>query len=129
MNIYINQSVEHRGAVVQHFYIDFCPNDLYLVYQRSFHNLPNHLELYLPVIPIKSGFIIVKLYFGTQVGFYLISSYNSVKSFNATIQINEQFRCVDARTLFETNDGMIYENVKFKFPVESVRRDSQSEGG
>lgn len=118
VNFYINQSVEHRGAVVQYSYIEFSPHDLRLVDQRSFHNLPNHLQ-YLYGKVMTPGFTVVKLYFGTLVEYYLISVYNNIISLNATIQMNEKIRCVDVHTLFETKDGMSYEDVKFNFFVNS----------
>lgn len=104
VNLFINHTIEHRGAVIQHFSIELSENDLILNHQQSFYHLPNYLQS-LIADESMSGFIIIRLYYDMQVGIYLILTYEVSVSFNATIEVNEKTRCVDVNTLFKTSDS------------------------
>jgi hypothetical protein len=106
VRLYINKTAEHRGAVVQYFDIDFISLSLVLIDQYSYRSLLNVL-LYWHKGKTAPEIVLVKLYSGTQADIYLISVHMNVVSINGTTHVTDKTRCVDVRTLFQTEKGML----------------------
>jgi hypothetical protein len=106
VRLYINKTAEHRGAVVQYFDIDFISLSLVLIDQYSYRSLLNVL-LYWHKGKTAPEIVLVKLYSGTQADIYLISVHMNVVSINGTTHVTDNTRCVDVRTLFQTEKGML----------------------
>ncbi|CAF3380152.1 unnamed protein product [Rotaria socialis] len=92
IQLYVNESVHHIGAVVQYFEIDFISLDLILVHQHVYRTLPTLIE-YKNKRKTIPEIILVKLY-SSQIElpaeFYLISVHINVTSIYATTQVNEK---------------------------------------
>ncbi|CAF4966543.1 unnamed protein product, partial [Rotaria socialis] len=88
IQLYVNESVHHIGAVVQYFEIDFISLDLILVHQQVYRTLPTLIE-YKNKRKTIPEIILVKLY-SSQIElpaeFYLISVHINVTSIYATTQ-------------------------------------------
>jgi hypothetical protein len=106
VRLYINESVNHRGAVVQYFSINFYSLDLVLVHQQIFVSLPH--DLFYLHTPRKAApdIIIVKLYSNLPVRTYLISVQINVQSINGMCQVSEKTLCAPVHTLFAPGEGM-----------------------
>ncbi|CAF1672573.1 unnamed protein product [Rotaria magnacalcarata] len=112
IQLYINETVNHIGAVVQYFEIDFISLDLILVHQQVYRTLPTLIE-YKNKRKTIPEIILVKLY-SSQVErpaeFYLISVHINVTSMYATTQVNEKGRCIHIRTLMLNKSAQLSSN-------------------
>jgi hypothetical protein len=109
ISLYINQSIEHKAVVIQYFQIDFSSLNLILVQQTVFAPLPS----FLPYLHDKSRapeIIVAKRYTELHCDIYIISlqiNQINVTLINVTTQLGEINRCVNVRTLFPINEGML----------------------
>jgi hypothetical protein len=104
VRLYINESVEHRAALVQYFEINFRSLDLILVEKRLYAKLPHKLD-YLHKRKKAPEIIVVNLYSDAQVETYLISLQINVESINGTTEVSEKNRCAPVHTLFAPKEG------------------------
>jgi hypothetical protein len=105
VRFYFNEIMEHRGAVVQYFDIDFYTFVLIFVDQYSYLNLP-HLLHYQHKHEFMPEIIVVKFYLVTRIEIYVISIQSNISSINETTELSERNRCVRVETLFQTISGM-----------------------
>jgi hypothetical protein len=97
--IYINQSVDHAGAIVQDFKIKEPSFSLILVQQKAFKTLPSVLAYHYNENP-KSEISLATLYSShadVEGEVYLILINMISGSINKTNQIIERNRCLDVR--------------------------------
>jgi hypothetical protein len=105
VQLYINESLEHRAGIVQYFNIDFYSLDLILVHQDFYIKLPHFLH-YLHDKETAPEIIVVKLYSDIGNNIHLISVQTNMTSINGTTQLTENNRCVHVNSLFERVNGM-----------------------
>jgi hypothetical protein len=90
----LKQTIEHHGAVVQYFQIDYVHLNLLLDYQHPYETLPDRL-FYRYNNEIAPEIVLAKLYSPSNISVYLISLQINVTSINGTTQINEYNHCRD----------------------------------
>jgi hypothetical protein len=101
IQLYINESVNYAGVVVQCFRINFVSLDLILIYQRAYKIIPKLFE-YQHDDKTAPEMIVAKLYSSyddAQSRIYLLSLHINVTSIYGTTQMTEKNQCVDIHTL------------------------------
>ena len=103
VQLHIQQSVEHRGAVLQYFDVDLAELNLVLLYQYAVHQMPKKFT-HLNAAKGFAELAVVKLYTDVLLGIYLIALHINVPSINGSTVINEQTRCVPIQVLFNETE-------------------------
>ena len=105
IRLYINETLNHAGAIVQCFKINLVSLDLILVHQRAHTALPTLFE-YRHIDKMAPEIVLVKLFSShsdSQGRTYLLSLHINVTLIYGTTQVIKRNQCSDVRTLASDN--------------------------
>ena len=106
VNIFINESLKYRAAIIQYFHINFITLDLIMAHQRLYDRLPHDLDYLHDRITVPEV-VVAKLYSDTAMKMYLISLQIDTTAINISTDMNDESHCPDAHTLFNSANSML----------------------
>ncbi|CAF1582207.1 unnamed protein product [Adineta ricciae] len=118
IKLLIDEMINHDGAVIQYFDIDFLSLNLILVRQQVYRTVPTLIE-YRHNQKTIPEIIVAKVYsnqIDNSAELYLLSVHVNVTSIYAITQIIEQNRCAHLHTLIsknETERNLNYSPIKY----------------